>query len=676
MQQQFSLPQAEQLAMQLYQQQRLAEAEQLCQQILQVQPQQVSVLHLYAIIATQSGRHELALQQVAQAIQIGPPQAVWFNTQGNILLSLRRWQAAEQSFRQGLKLNPRETAIYRNLGLTYLQQDKQAAAQQHFAQAVELAPDFLQAWQNLAQTHENLQQPEQALAAWQRALALNPQNLKLRHHIFHLLQNLKRFTQAFSHAQETVQSLLPIPHESLENRQDRAKAWQNWATIQRVFANTEAALSACEKALALNPENLLSYSQLLWTLNFVTPPRWQRTQQLCAEFEAFLQRLNAPEAAPQWLPRAPHQRLRMGYLSVDLRDHPVGYFMLPILTEHDRQAFEIFCYYPNQASTPHTQVLRELAEHWRDVGQLSDAALRQRILDDEIDILVELGGHTEGNHLHVLVPKVAPVQVSYLGYPNTSGLRTIDYRITDIYVTPPTQETDKVENSEKLIRLPFAYHCYQPVAEAAHLPVAPLPALQNGFITFASFNNYSKLTDETLALWAEVLKRLPDSRLLLKTKLLNDEQARQHIEQRFQAFGIAPQRLLLHGSSPLKEYFLAHNQVDICLDSYPYSGGTITCNALWMGVPTLTLVGETQASRTSYSLLATVDLADWAAFEVDDFIQKALALTQDLPALQALREGMRERLQASALMDAKGFTKALEQAYQTMQVNSLNISKC
>jgi len=664
-QQPLTLEQAQQLAIQFFQQQQFNEAEQLCQQILQVQPQQADILHLSAIIATQTSKHEQALEQIAQAIQINPYNEAFFNTQGNIFLSLEAWQEAAQSFQQGLALNPQAAPLHRNLGLVYQGQKDYFTAQQHFSKAIELAPDFVDAWLNLGKVQYELEQNAHALESWQTALKQQPQSIKIRNHVFLALQRLKRWAESFDIAQNTLHLLQPAVGLSEELRNDVAKAWQNWGAINLHLAHADIALNAFEKALVLNPDDVIIHSQLLWILNFVTPTRTQRQMQACSNFEALCQRLNADKAINKPIKQA-RQRLRIGYLSFDLREHPVGYFMQPILAQHDRQQYEIFCYYTSPSSNPQTQRLQQLTEHWRECGHFDDEALGQQILADELDILVELAGHTDKNRLLLLHSKLAPIQVSYLGYPNTSGLRSIDYRITDKYVSPEESGGDSLE---QLIRLPFAYHCYQPIAAAQNLPIAPTPALQNGFITFASFNNYSKLTDETLALWAAVLKQLPDSRLLVKSQVFDDAQLYPQLEQRFEKFGIDTQRLSLHGHLSTEAYFRLYHQVDLCLDAYPYTGATTTCEALWMGTPTLTLAGDTQASRMSYSVLATVGLDDWVAFSVDEFIQKALNLSQNVEQLQALRMEMRKRLQNSPLMDTQGFTQTLENIYQNIHQN-------
>ncbi len=669
--QHLTLEQAQQLAEQLFHQQRFADAEQLCQQILQVAPQQVPTLHLLAIIATQSGRHEPALHYVAQAIQLNPQWGVLHNTQGNIFLALKHWSAAEQSYQRGLQLNPNDAALQRNLGLVYKEQREYAKAQACFAKAVSLQPGFIDAWDNLGTAYHALEEHAHALTAWQTELKLNPNNPTTYARISLALQGLARYNDALNYAQQAVQRL-PLQEPAAQSKTAKlfAHVWKIQGELLFKLGKAPAALAIAERVLSWMPDDESCYRSVLWRLNFISPPPWQKIHQACQAFNRFCQAYCATLSPLQSTPRNAHARLRIGYVSADFRDHPVGYFMQPILAHHDRSRFEVYCYHYNQVYMQQTQRLQSLVEHWVDCGEFSDNAFRQRIVDDELDILVELSGVTDGNILPLIAQKLAPIQVSYLGYPNSSCLSSIDYRITDIYVSPAEQTPC---GTEQRVRLPFAYHCYQPPETARDLPVMPTPALRNGFLTFASFNAYQKVSEEIFALWIQVLQQHPTSRFLMQARVLNDAATCQQIAQRFIAAGISAERLsLLHGNAVLAEHLQVYHQVDVCLDTYPYNGGTTTCNALWMGVPTLSLCGETQASRMGYSILSTAGLSAWVAFQATEFVEKARTLTADIQQLQQLRASMRERLQASPLMDTEGFTRALEQTYQKLHHHHCN----
>jgi predicted O-linked N-acetylglucosamine transferase (SPINDLY family) len=351
--------------------------------------------------------------------------------------------------------------------------------------------------------------------------------------------------------------------------------------------------------------------------------------------------------------------LRIGYVSPDLRNHSVAYFFEPVLDRHDREGFEIFCYHLAAGEDGVTQRLKASGAQWRNCFGEADEAIARRIRDDGIDILVDLAGHTANQRLGVFARKPAAVQMSWLGFPSTIGLPAIDYRITDMQVDLPGYEAFNVETP---LRLPFSYFCYRPGPAPQ---VAPPPCLSRGSVTFGSFNNLSKLSLAAIGLWSRVLLAVPGSTLLLKGKGLGEAGARGRVEQAFAQCGVPAERLDLNGWENSAESHLArYHDVDIALDSYPYNGATTTCEALWMGVPVVSLAGRSHASRMGLSLLTAAGLAELACADEAGFVVAAAALAVDHDRLAAWRQSMRERLQASPLMDERGFTRALEDLYR------------
>jgi protein O-GlcNAc transferase len=364
-------------------------------------------------------------------------------------------------------------------------------------------------------------------------------------------------------------------------------------------------------------------------------------------------------------PNEPHPErpLRVGYVSPDFRQHASNSYSLPLLTGHDRRLFDIFLYAEVPQPDAVSDNLRSLASHWRSTVGLSDAAVRQRVHDDQIDILVDLAGHTDHTRIAAFAVKPAPVTVTWLGYPNTTGLPTMDYRLTDALADPPG-ETDHL-HTEALVRLPHCFLCYQPPAEAP--PVAPTPALSRGTITFGSFNNLEKVTTEVIETWAAVLRSVPRSRLLLKGWILADPVLRQRINDRFAALGIDAGRLDLRRLIPgIGPHLALYREIDIGLDPFPYNGTTTTCEALWMGVPVVSLIGDSHAARVGLSLLSSVGLQRLVAHDRDAYVTIAAGLAKDLAALEPMRQGMRSQLQKSPLMDAPRFARDVESAYRVM----------
>jgi FkbM family methyltransferase len=361
---------------------------------------------------------------------------------------------------------------------------------------------------------------------------------------------------------------------------------------------------------------------------------------------------------------AAQHKLKIGYVSPDFKRHPVGKFIAPIIKHHDRQKFEIYCYGEIQKVDEITEEIQSSCDHWRSTLGLTDAEVIEQIKQDQIDILIDLAGHTDDNRLPIFFSKPAPIQASYLGYFATTGIPTIDYWITDHHLHPVDTEE---KTSETIWRLPRCYVAYQPSPEA--LEVNPLPALSSEYITFGCLNNFSKLNPFLLSLWAKILQALPQSRLILKSHYhnLDDPEEKQSVELFLQEQGFNLEQVELIDSPTLAEdYFALYHRIDIHLDTFPYNGCTTTCDALWMGVPVLTLAGDRKIQRMGNSLLQAIGLEDWIAHSPEEYVNKAITFAQDLEAIAQLRTSLRERFQKSQLGDIEGLTLALENAYQQM----------
>ncbi len=359
----------------------------------------------------------------------------------------------------------------------------------------------------------------------------------------------------------------------------------------------------------------------------------------------------------------PNRRLRIGYVSPDLRRHSVAYFFEPVIQAHRRDEFEVVCY----ASLPRpdfvTERLQRLADEWRDVHAMTDGELAELVRRDQIDILVDLAGHTLGNRLLAFARKPAPVQVTYLGYPDTTGLVAMDYRLTDGWADP--EGWTEHLHSEQLIRLSSGFSCYRPPEQAP--PVGSSPARERGGITFGSFNNLCKVTPEIVARWAGILAAVPGSRLVMKASALGNSEVRRHIQGWFRACDIEPNRLVLMGEMPsVADHLALYGEIDVALDTFPYHGTTTTCEALWMGVPVISQAGRTHTSRVGVSLLTRAGLPELIAPSGEAYVELAVRLANDRERLSELRRTMRSRLRHSPLMDAAAVTSAIEGAYRRM----------
>ncbi|MBC7802349.1 MAG: tetratricopeptide repeat protein, partial [Candidatus Parcubacteria bacterium] len=426
--------------------------------------------------------------------------------------------------------------------------------------------------------------------------------------------------------------------------------------VQCQLGDVNSGIAALRRALAAEPENAETHRNLLLAMNYSAE---LGAAEIAAEHRRFGNRHEQPVGeAP--IDSAWPRRLRIGYVSPDFRSHVVASFMLPVLSRHDRSRYEVFCYYTNKTEDEVTARLRALSEHWRECAALNKMELSSRIRADRVDILVDLAGHTGKSRLKTFALKPAPVQMTYLGYPNTTGLRAIDFRITDARADPPG-EADAL-NTERLLRLPRTFLCYRPDPDV--VPVAPLPALRTGTVTFGCFNNFQKLSAPFLAATALILHATPGSRLLLKARPLGIARVAADTRRRYVELGVEPGRVTLRGwEASVENHLAAYQEVDIALDSFPYNGTTTTCEAFWMGVPVVTLCGDRHAARVGASLLHAVGLEDLVARGLDDLVRIASQLAADLPRLAGLRETMRGRMRQSPLMDETGFVSALEAAY-------------
>ncbi len=469
-----------------------------------------------------------------------------------------------------------------------------------------------------------------------------------------LLCNLGAALRAAGELDEAGEHL----REAARLRPDFAAAWYNLGLLEFDRARYGASEEAYRKAIAVEPHNDAWQHSLLCLLNYAPghDPR--------AVHEAHLEWARRfPPPRPR---RAGHARgtgrLRVGYVSADLRGHSVAYFIEPVLRHHDRTRFEILCY-DNWARPDDTTVrMRTLVDHWRPVHALDDDALERLILEDRIDILVDLSGHTQGNRLAVFARKPAPVQATWIGYPQTTGLATIDYRITDPHLDP-RGEAEAI-GAERLWRLPDLAYCFLPPENAP--PPGELPCVRTGALTFGSVNHYFKVTDDVVRVWARVLAAVTGSRLRIAVEHGERPAVAAAARARFAALGVAPERVDVRGRTDLAGFFRQLGEIDVALDPFPYNGGTTTYQCLWAGVPVVTLAGRTAMARCGAMILSAVGLQDLVARDAGEYVAIATRLAGDRRRLTDLRAGLRDRYRASLLYAAERFTRALEEAFDAM----------
>jgi predicted O-linked N-acetylglucosamine transferase (SPINDLY family) len=604
---------------------------------------------------------------------------------GRVLKSLGKAQEAEACFRRAVQMAPHDHVPHALLGLALLDQDRVAEALESLDAAVTIVPHDAATRSNRGNALKRLHRAGEAETEFRAAIALAPQMAEAHNNLGSLLLDEGRFGEALA-ALSTAHRLQPNSCETLCNlartlnelgQFDDARraaeraiainphlafAYNNLGASLSALGELEQAVTAFRTALRLAPSDSKNHSALLFALNF---HGGQTSAEVFAEHCAWGELLADPLtrlAAVHGNDRSPGRRLRLGYVSAHFCNHAVNFFSEPLLAAHDHQQFELFCYSNGSRHDDANAHIQSCADHWREIGPLGDDEAAQLIRDDQIDLLVDLSGHIAGHRLLVFARKPAPVQVTYLGYQNTTGMQAMDYRLTDDWSDPPG--TDAFY-TEKLVRLPEAFFCYRPSPDAP--PVGELPALASGHVTFGSFNNFAKVTPATLDAWAKILAGVSHSRLVILAH--NAPSLHESLLNRFAGQGIEPGRVHIVNRCPRPEYLTRIAAVDIALDPFPFNGHTTTCDALWQGVPVVTLAGNNYASRFGSSAHNVLGLTELIAASAEQYVEIATTLARDLIRLATLRGELRPRIAASTLLDGAGFARRVEAAYRAMWID-------
>ena len=612
-----------------------------------------------------------------------PAAAAGWQMLGASFLARRREQDALPHLQHAARLAPDDAAIQDNLGLALLRLGQPAAAEPHFEQATRHDPRRVSAWVNWSQAARQAGHPARAEHCARQALALAPHSPEAHLNLGNALADQHHWDDAERQYQTATLCAPPgwiEPALNLGNLFDRqsrfaeaaacldtlshkpAADWRVFSALGRarsMLGDTAAARDAYARALALNPRAAAAYSGYLYHLMH-DPGASAET--IFAEHCRFGEALDASLRVPA--PRHTHDRnperpLRIGFVSGDLRQHAVAHFMEPMFEALGQRGLSLVAY-SNLAREDGTSArLRGLIPTWHRVAALSDTELAAQIRADRIDILVDLSGHTADNRLPVFALRPAPVQVTWLGYSGTTGLRSIDYRFVYTLTAPPGRLDDQF--TEKLVHLPYAMS-FKTDPDAPD--VGPLPALARGHLTFGSLNRPNKISADCIALWARVLKAVPDARLLVGA--VSEAATAERLLAQFAAAGIGPERLDLRPRLPTRDYLALHNEIDLLLDTFPYAGGTTSNHALWMGVPTLTLVGRTLAQRLGAGIMGKVGLSDWVAESEDEFVAIAERAAAHPDELAALRQRLRERLMHSPNLSTARVADSVALAFRLM----------
>jgi protein O-GlcNAc transferase len=563
------------------------------------------------------GRSEEALNSYEEALRANPKFAEAYYCIADIFLMQNLFAEAVTFFEKALQLSSPNAELYKNIGYLFHQKGKFKEAATFYQKAIEINPDTYDAYNNLGSIFRYTGQLEEALAYYQKAIEINPE-----------------FTEVYL----------------------------NLGNVSQDRGQIDEAEKYYRKALRIKPDFVMCYSNLLFALNYDSR---HDLETIFKEHLAFAEKYAGPLYPKTYLytnDPSPNRRIKIAYLSPDFRKHPVAYFLEPVLATHNHLDFEVFCYMNGADQDENTERMRKYADQWRNISAVSSEKVAELIKNDGIDILIDLAGHTANNRILLFAGKPAPIQVSWIGYLTTTGLSTMDYKIGDIYTDPPGM-TEKF-HTEELVRLPHSFLCYLPDRDAPD--ISGLPALTAGYITFGSLNKLAKVSQEVISVWSEILKAIPNSKLVMKDFTFIDRMTCQQTIDKFIQRGVAAEQITFQSWDPSPKHLETYNMIDIGLDTFPFNGAATTCEAMWMGVPVVTLAGNAYHSRSGKSLLSNVGLKELVAETHDEYIEIAVKLANDIDKLQSLRERLRDMMKQSPLMNAKQFTHDLEDCYRRM----------
>ncbi|MGK0296630.1 MAG: protein O-GlcNAc transferase [Gammaproteobacteria bacterium] len=620
-------------------------------QLLSIKPDDVTVLFDLAVTLQISGRHEEAINYYENVLTINPDYANAHYNLGKALHELERADEAIVCYEQALTIKPNYVEALSNLGKVLKDLGRLDEALVSYKKVLAIKPENAEVHNNLGLIYQALGRLDDAVVCFEQALAIKPDLCEAHNNMgitFHIPGIPGKMANAITCYEKAI-SIKP----------DNAAVLNNLGNVLKDLGRLDEALASYEQAIVINPDNASAHSNLLMALNYSPSTTNSILFNKSTAWAASLEKYSLNN----FFKNSPNQnrRLKIGYVSGDFSNHPVGYFMTRVLLSHDSECFDIMCFSDSIKSDDTTLRLQQSAKQWRNIVGLSDDLVSTLIRNDGIDILVDLSGHTGKHRLTLFATRPAPVQVTWLGYFATTGLNAMDYILADRIVLP---EQEEQFYTEKVRRLPDSYLCFEPPKFDIDINTAPVTV--TGAITFGCFNNYGKLNPNTIALWANIIKAIPGSCIILKSRHYNEPEVQQSVHDMFASNNIDSSRIIMEGRSSREALLTKYQHVDIALDPFPFGGGTTTVECLWMGVPVITMKGDRWVGRVSESILNTIGLPELIAANHNEYQQIAISLSNDIPRLKMLRATLRKTLESSPLCDGKRFTKNLELEYWSM----------
>ncbi|VTS04011.1 tetratricopeptide repeat protein [Tuwongella immobilis] len=662
---------------------QLAEAERGYLAVLESSPDYPAALTNLGVIRMRQGHTDSAIQLYQRAIAVEPDNPDTHFNLGNALRKVNRLQEAASCYQQTVHRNPQHYGGFYNLGLVLLSVGNLEQACLCFQRTIEINPALPEAVNHLGDTLGRLGRTDEAIQVFRQLIQQFPDFHRAYNNLALALSNrgehelgLNIITQVLSRKFDYVEAwnthglllealnrpdeALPSYERAVSLRPTFAEGQNNLGLTYTELFRHEEAIAARRKAVELDPTRAAVHSNLLLAMHYpgtFSPEELVQAHREWAERHAEPLQNRIQPLNPDW---NPNRRLRIGMISPDFRTHTVANFLMPMIQHLNRDEFDLLIYAHVPRPDAMTAQFRDLVPNFLMVDRANDDQLAEQIRRDRIDILVDYAGHTANHRLLTLARKPAPIQITHFGYPDTTGMSTVDYRITDTHSEPPG--TTEAYSTERLAYLPEVAWCWQPPESAPK--VGDLPALRNRHLTFGILNNPAKLNEKMIATWAEMLRAIPDARLIVlagRGGLGSDR-----IAERFSAFGVSPNRLRIVPRLPAADYLALHQEIDIALDPFPYNGGITSCDALWMGVPILTLAGNTYVSRQGLMLMQTVVLPEFIAESLADIRTIAQRLNEDIVRLSVIRAELRERFRATTIVNASKYAQQLGALYRQL----------
>ena len=592
-------------------------------------------------------KHKEAMKLAKQAVQDDPDYAFGWKVIGTIESYAQDNENALRHLEKALELNPYDAQTNNNLGNLLRDLGKPDESEVRCREAVRLVPNFSEAHNNLGNALNDLGRLDEAEASYGKAISLNPHNASAHNNLGSTLRRLGKLEASEARCREAIR-LEP----------NFSEAHNNLGNALNGLGRLKEAEASYREAIRLNPGFAEAHSNLLFNLNYVESLPVETALKEAKRYGSAVSARAVPKFT-SWHRHVDANKLRIGFVSGDLKYHPVGYFVEGLIRHMDKNRFDLIAFPTATESDALTVRIKPFFLEWLPIYGKNDVDAATLIHNKEIDILIDLSGHTAHNRLPVFSYKPAPIQVTWPGYFATTGLPEMDYFLGDPYRSP---DAEQHHFTEKVWNFPETRLCFTPPNES--IAISSLPARQNGYITFGNFGNLTKMGESVIKLWAAVLQRVPHSKLFLKDRQFSDAKIIERVQNQFINQGIGKERLMLEGPSPRTDYLKTYNRIDMVLDTFPYPGGTTSIEALWMGVPVLTLKGDRFLSRMGESIAHNSGNPDWIAVDQDDYVNKAVTYASDIERLARVHQTLRDKVLQTPLFDAERFAKNFENILQ------------